>query len=356
MPKIGFGVIGCGGNIGQFHAKAITQVRGVRLIGVADSLVEKAAAMGKKYGVAAFGDYQDLLSLPELDAVCVCLPSGLHAKAAIVSAKAGKHVLCEKPLGITTRQVDRMIYAARQQKVLLGCVFQSRFSKAVRLARQAIARGRFGRLVLGKVSVDWHRKPEYYETGGWHGTKKLDGGGAMMNQAIHTIDLLQLFFGPVKSVFGQTARRLHEYIEMEDLAVATVLFANGALGSITATTASWPGQPARIEIHGTTGFAVIEDGRLAHWEFLKRWRVDDQIEVMIKQAQESIIGSAAADPTKSLNVEGHRLVIADFAKAIRQGRAPAINGPEGRKSVELIEATYESAQSGLVVSLPRHRL
>ncbi len=348
MAKVGFAIIGCG-NIGPVHAAAIQGVKAAKLVAVSDVVEATGRRLGDKYGVDVYTDYKKMLQRPDVQAVCLCVPSGLRAEIAEDCARAGKNILSEKPLEVSTKRIDRIIAATEKAGVRLGCIFQSRFADGTLLVKKAIEQGRFGKLVLGDAYIKWYRSPEYYASGAWRGTKKLDGGGALMNQGIHQIDLLQWFMGRVVSVNAQVTRVLHEKLEVEDLATATLRFENGAFGVIEGSTAIWPGHPARVEVHGSEGSACIEDGAIKSWQFKKRKAVDAKVEAML--SRESELGSGAGDPLSSLKTEGHRRQIEDFAKAILTGRAPLIDGREGRNAVALIEAIYKSAATGKTVNL-----
>lgn len=348
MATVGYGIIGCG-NIGPIHAAAIAEVRGAKLVGVADVRMETAEKLASQYGADAFDDYKEMLKRDDVHAISLCVPSGLRAEIAVDCAKAGKHILSEKPLDVTTKRIDKIIKATDDAGVNLGCIFQSRFSEGAEEIRKAIDQGRFGKVVLGDAYIKWYRSQEYYDSGAWRGTWKLDGGGALMNQGIHYVDLLQWLMGPVKSVYARTALVAHTGLEVEDLATAIIEFESGAQGVIEASTAIWPGHPARIEIHGTDGSAAMEDGKVVTWEFNKTKPVDKKIEAAM--AGDSSLGSGASDPLSSLKIEGHRRQIADFTKAIQKGVKPAIEGREGRLAVALIEAIYKSAKTGKVVKL-----
>jgi predicted dehydrogenase len=215
--------------------------------------------------------------------------------------------------------------------------------------KQAVESGRFGRLTLGDAYVKWYRTQQYYDSGAWRGTWALDGGGALMNQAIHTVDLLAWLMGPVVEVQAHTATLAHERIEVEDTAVATLRFANGALGIIEATTAAFPGYLKRIELHGSAGSAVLEEEDIKHWDFAQKSRSDAA--VLRQMAVSKSTGGGAADPA-AIGHHGHAMLLQDFVDAIRKDRAPAIDGREGRKSVEIILAIYKAAQSGKKVTLP----
>jgi len=348
MAKVGFAIIGCG-NIGPVHAAAIAEVKQAKLVAVSDVVEATGQRLGDKYGAEVYTDYRKMLERKDIQAVCLCVPSGLRAEIAEDCAAAGKNILSEKPLDVTTKRIDRIIKATDKAGVRLGCIFQSRFAEGPQLIKKAIDQGRFGKLVLGDAYIKWYRSAAYYGSGAWRGTKKLDGGGALMNQGIHQIDLLQWFMGPVATVRAQAKRALHEKLEVEDLAVVTLEFVNGAYGVIEGSTAIWPGHSARVEVHGTEGSAYVEDGALKFYQFQKRKAADAKIEAML--TRESELGSGAGDPLSSLKIEGHRRQIADFAVAILKDRPPLIDGREGRNAVALIEAIYKAAETGKTVKL-----
>ena len=348
MASVGFGIIGCG-NIGPVHAAALAEVQGAKLVAISDLRKEIVENLAGQYGADAYTDYKEMLKRDDIQAVCLCVPSGLRAEIAIDIAKAGKHILSEKPLDVTTKRIDKIIAATEKYNVLLGCIFQSRFSEDSMRIKKAIEQGRFGKLILGDAYIKWYRTQEYYDSGAWRGTWKLDGGGALMNQGIHQIDLLQWFMGQVKTVRAQTALVAHKNIEVEDLATAMLEFESGAMGVIEGSTAIYEGHPARVEVHGTDGTCVMEEGVITSWNFRKRRAIDKKIEAGFNE--ESALGSGAGDPLTALKHEGHRRQIADFARAIRTGGQPQLMGKEGRTAVALIEAIYKSARTGRAVNL-----
>ena len=348
MAQVGYGIIGCG-NIGPIHAAAIDTVKGAKLVGVSDLVEKSAKALAGKYGADAYTDFNEMIQRDDIHAVCICVPSGLRMEIATACAKAGKHILSEKPLDVTTKRIDKIIKATEDAGVLLGCIFQSRFADDSQLVKKALEQGRFGKLVLGDAYVKWFRSEDYYRQVPWRGTKKLDGGGALMNQSIHQIDLLTYFMGPVKRVRAQMTQATHTYIECEDLATAMLEFENGAMGVIEGSTAIYHGHPARVEVHGTEGSAVLEDGKLTFWEFKKRKPIDKNIEATLKG--ESELGSGAGDPLAALKIEGHARQIKDFTQAIQKGKRPLVEGSEGRVAVSVIEAIYKSAKTGKAVTL-----
>jgi UDP-N-acetyl-2-amino-2-deoxyglucuronate dehydrogenase len=345
---LGFGVIGCG-MISHFHARAIRDVRGARLIGGFDAVPAAAEKFADAFGVKAYPRLDDLLADPAVDVVTIGTPSGAHRDPAVAAARAGKHVTVEKPLEITLRRCDEIIAECQRSGVVLSTIFPSRFHDSSRLMKRAVEQGRFGRLTLGDAIVKWHRTQAYYNSGAWRGTWALDGGGALMNQAIHSVDLLLWLMGPAVEVHAQTALLAHRRIAVEDVAVATVKFANGALGVIEASTAVYPGYLKRIEIHGDAGSAVMEEEDVVRWDFAKKTAADQAI--LEGMAQRKGGGGGAADPA-AIGHHGHARQFQDVVHAIHKGVAPQIDGREGRRSVELILAIYKSAETGRAVRLP----
>ncbi len=344
----GFGIIGCG-MIAHFHARAIADLRGARLVGCYNQNAAKALEFAEEHDCVAFDTLEAMLADPAVDVVNICTPSGAHMESAVAAARAGKHVVVEKPLEVTLRRCDRIIDACRSNNVKLCTIFPSRFSPVNAATRKAIQAGRFGRLTLGDTFVKWWRSQEYYDSGGWRGTWKLDGGGAFMNQAIHNVDLLYWMMGDVAEVCAVTGTLAHERIEVEDTAVACVRFQNGALGVLEASTSTWPGLLKKTEIHGTAGSVIIEQDHLRMWEFEKKRAQDDTIRSRF--SADSATTGGAADPG-AISYAGHLAQLKDFVAAIRSDRAPAVDGAEGRKSVEIILAIYKAAWSGKRVTLP----
>jgi UDP-N-acetyl-2-amino-2-deoxyglucuronate dehydrogenase len=345
----GFGIVGCG-MISQFHAKAIADLRGAKLIACCDTRAESADKFAAANGCKSYHSLDDMLADPTVDIVTIATPSGLHMAPAVAAANAGKHVIVEKPLEVTLKKCDRIIKACEKNDVRLGTVFPSRFHDSSVKMKKAIDAGRFGRLTMGDAYVKWFRTQQYYDSGAWRGTWALDGGGALMNQAVHSVDLLVWLMGPVKEVCAQTAQLAHERIEVEDVVVATLRFANGALGVIEASTATYPGYLKRIEISGSEGTAVLEEEDLKTWDFAKPAKEDKAILADMQKSKST--GGGASDPT-AIGHHGHTKQFADMLEAIRKKRAPAIDGHEGRRSIEVIQAIYKSAETGgKVVKLP----
>lgn len=342
----GFGIIGCG-MIAQFHAKAIAET-GSKVVACFDHVPQAADRLATALGSRAYYDLKPFLADPNIEIVTIGTPSGAHAEPAIAAAQAGKHIIVEKPLEVTLEKCDEVIAAAEKAGVVLATIFPSRFHQSSLRLKQAIDLGRFGRLTLGDAIVKWYRTQEYYDSGVWRGTWALDGGGALMNQAIHSVDLLTWLMGPVVEITAQTALLAHERIEVEDTAVATVKFQSGALGVIEATTAAYPGSLKRIEIQGSTGSAVIEEEDIIRWDF-QTSRPDDA-EIREQMTCKLSGGGGAADPA-AIGHHGHAMLFADVLDAIKTGRRPISDGREGRKSVEIILGIYESAKRGKTIVL-----
>ena len=347
MAKHGFAVIGCG-VIAQFHARAIQNIRGSRLVAGVDAVPAAAEKFAREFGCAAYTDCREMLARDDIDIITICTPSGAHLEPAVAAARAGKHVLVEKPLEITLRRCDRVIEVCRTSRVKLGVIFPSRFSDAAQWLKKTLKANRLGKLALGEARVKWWRTQAYYDSGGWRGTWKLDGGGALMNQSVHAIDLLQWLMGPVESVRAVTATRAHKRIEVEDVAVAAVRFRSGALGTIQGATAAFPGFPQRIEISGGQGSVALTDGYISAWGPAKPRAAEAR--VVKKLGPVPGYGSGASDP-KAIGFECHRRQFVDFIKAVEGKGRHLVDGPEGRKAVEIVRAIYRSAQTNRTVKL-----
>ena len=330
--------------IGGFHAKAIRAMEGGELAGVADAAPERAAAMGKEYNVRAFESVDAMLADPGVEIVTIGTPSGAHYDPAMAAIKAGKHVRVEKPLEITTERIDAMMEAAAARGVTLAAVLNRRFHPAMDAFKRAADDKRFGTLTSASAYVKWFRDQAYYNSAAWRGTWALDGGGALMNQSIHTIDALLYLAGPVRSVQANTACLAHVNIEVEDIAVAILEFANGARGVLEGSTCSWSkdGHPARVQIAGTEGSVFLADEAFEVWDFMQSSPEDDEVRRTMMQGSEAGLG--ANDPS-AINFYQHQRNFEEVVKAIREGRQPATSASEARKSVELIQAIYESARN-----------
>lgn len=348
--SLGFAIVGCG-MIARFHARALAAIPGTRIAALVSRTKANGEAMLTELNLAPIpivSTVDEAVKLPGVDAVVITTPSGAHMEPAGVAAAAGKHVVVEKPLEITEERCDRIIEACDKFNVKLCTIFPSRFADSSATLKNAVEENRFGRLTLGETTCKWWRSQAYYDDGGWKGTQALDGGGALMNQAIHSVDLLLWMMGDAASVVGFTATLAHQRIEVEDTAVAAIRFKNGALGVIQATTSVHPGYPKTIAIHGDKGSAVIEQEDVLRWDFTPAMPSDD--EVKARFAAKVGASGGAADP-KAISFEGHRRQLADFVEAIAENRAPAVDGREGRKAVALIRAIYESNRTGRVVEI-----
>jgi UDP-N-acetyl-2-amino-2-deoxyglucuronate dehydrogenase len=345
---VGIGIIGCG-MIANFHARAVADIRGASVVACFDTHTPAADRLADEVGCTAYHDLDAMLRDPRVDVVTIGTPSGAHMEPALAAAAAGKHVIVEKPLEITLKRCDRIIEACRRHGVVLSTIFPSRFHESARVLKQAVDQGRFGTLTIGDAYVKWYRTQQYYDSGAWRGTWKLDGGGALMNQAIHSVDLLAWLMGPVQDISARVALLAHERIEVEDTAVASLRFENGALGVIEATTAAYPGALKRIEIHGSNGSAVLEEEDITAWNFARPTRADQML--LTRMAGRTKTGGGAADPA-AIGHHGHTAQFKDVLHAIRTGSTPLVDGQEGRRSVEIILAIYKAAETGRTITLP----
>jgi UDP-N-acetyl-2-amino-2-deoxyglucuronate dehydrogenase len=338
MSQVGIGIVG-GGLIGKVHAEAVQSIPDARLVAVCGRDEARTQAFAGRFGAAAYTDYDRFLAHPGLDVVNVCTPSGLHLEQGARAAHAGKHVLVEKPIEIDPARADELIATCEQAGVKLGVIFQSRFLPDVQRLKRAVEEGRLGRLMLCDAYVKWYRAPEYYADS-WHGTMRLDGGGALINQAIHTVDLLQWIVGLPETVFAMKGALRYD-IEGEDTLVASLKFPGGALGVIEATTSVKPGFKRRLEVSGERGTIILDGDAISVWE------VDG--EEAVESAGEQLT-DGSANPAAISN-EGHRRQIEDMVRAVTENREPVVTGREGRRSLELVAALYRSAASGEAVKL-----
>ena len=330
--------------IAHFHAKAISAMQGGELHSVFVRNPERAQAFADEYGCMAYSDFEAFLADSELQVVTIATPSGAHLDPALAAAKAKKHIICEKPLEVTTDRIDQMIQAASDAEVTLAGIFNRRFHPAMEAFKTAVDDNRFGQLTLCEASIKWFRDQAYYDSGAWRGTWKLDGGGALMNQSIHAVDQLLYLAGPVKRVSASIACLAHEGIEVEDTAVAILEFETGARGVIQGSTACWSssGHPATVELCGDKGSAFLSDEAFTVWDF--ETSTDSDTEVQSSLMNTSSQGLGANDPT-AINFTGHMKNFEDVVKSIQSNTTPSTSGEESRKAVELICAIYESAKS-----------
>jgi UDP-N-acetyl-2-amino-2-deoxyglucuronate dehydrogenase len=345
--SIGFAIVGTG-MIAEVHAQAIRDTPEAKLIAVWTRAAEKRHAFAERFGCRAAESLEALVADPEIRAVTVATPSGAHAEVAVPFLEAGKAVLCEKPLEVNLAAVDRILAAEQRGGGVLAGVFQMRLGRGAKLLKAAVEAGRFGRLTLCSAYIKWWRSPEYYASSSWKGTYKLDGGGALINQGIHAVDLLQWIAGLPEEVSAFTGRLAHPGIEAEDTVAATLRYAHGGLGVIEASSSSWPGSDLRIEVMGSRGSAVLVNDRLARWEFAEPHAEDEKVRQDFADGGTMKVGSG--DP-RGMSWNEHRVQIGDLARALLESRPPMIPGAEARRAVALVMAIYESARSGRTVRL-----
>jgi len=319
-----FGVVGLG--MGRNHAKTIaTNTERAELVAVCDLDEERVQGTAEELECEALTDYSALLGRGDIDAVFIGTPSGLHGEMAIQAARAGKHVITDKPMEITVERCEEVTREAKKAGVTFGVYFQHRFAQANRTIKRAIDEGEFGKLLVGEMRLKWFRKQEYYDGGGWRGTWAMDGGGALMNQSVHFVDLLVWFFGKPKAVTGMTDALNHK-IETEDTGLAVVRFENGALATVLGTTCSVPSLGTEMAVHGQNASVLLHDDKVVRWE--------------------------TAEGPREHEVDPPYHPIQDFVDAVVEGRPPMVPGDEGVKSVQLITAVYESARTGRTVEIP----
>jgi len=342
---LSFGLVGAGVG-GSFVAKALKMLENEGLASLAvvcDSVEQKAKEYASAYGAKSYAtDFGEMIRTRELDVVAISTPHFMHFPMAVEAIDAGISVLLDKPMTVNTEQADELIESADQKGVALGVMLQNRMSEDSQRVKQVVDAGGLGKMMLGEATVDWFRDTDYYAKSPWRGKKASEGGGVLINQAIHTLDLLLWFMGAVEHVEAEVDT-LHHSIEVEDVAVASLRFASRALGVIQASTATYPRFPSRLELHGTEGCALFEM---------------DNLTKLIARGKEEAIAQPAMASTGSWSKPeevlptNHYKVVKDFVCAIREGRRPKIDGREGRRSIELIEAIYESSSSGRRVTIP----
>lgn len=335
---IGIGLIGTG-TIADFHAEAISGIQGAELRGVYDTNPERGREFADRRHTEFFDDLQHFLNHPGINLVGICTPSGAHRDVAVAAAEAGKHVLVEKPIEVTVRRSRDIASACERAGVVLGSVFQTRFHPAARELKEAIDGGWFGRLSLVTAEVKWFRSQEYYDGSAWRGTWALDGGGALMNQSIHVVDLLLWFFGKPKTVDARAGLLTHTGIEVEDTLVAALEFEGGPLGTISVTTGAWPGSFKAVEVCGELGHVRLEEDRLVRWDFAPGSPGSKHVSPDRKGA------SDVTDPIK-IGSAAHREQYLDMLRAIESGGEPKLGAREAIDAVELVERIYRAAGIG----------
>ncbi|MFW5986047.1 MAG: Gfo/Idh/MocA family protein [Halanaerobiales bacterium] len=337
--KVRFGIIGCG-VIAPVHAEAIRKAESAEFVACCDVIEERARKMAENEGADYYLDYHKMLAREDIDAVAICTPSGMHSDMTVDCAQAGKDVVCEKPLDIKKDKLDKMISACRKADVKLGGIFQRRTFAASRRIKKATEEGQFGKMVLGDAYLKYFRSQEYYDRAEWRGTRELDGGGALMNQGVHGIDLLQWLMGDVESVYARTDALVRD-IEVEDTAVINLKFKSGAFGVIEATTSVYPARPSNLYLHGEKGTVVLEEQEIKEYEVINQ-------EIDMEKINKGLDGEFKdpADPSSANVQPGHIEIIQDFVEAVQEDRDPMITGESARKAVDIILAIYESARTG----------
>jgi predicted dehydrogenase len=339
LKTFGFAVIGCGA-IADFHLQAIREMEGARLVGVASRNERRARTVGEREGCKWTTDYRELLGDPEVDIVCLTTGSGSHGTIGVDVLQAGKHLLVEKPIAMSTREADRLIQTAEANGLYLSVVSQRRFERQHQIVRRVLADGGIGNLLFVEVACPFYRTQEYYDSSDWRGTLEHDGG-ALMNQGIHSIDLMLWMAGPVRSVFGKMATQTHR-MEAEDIGLALLTFENGAYGTLLSSTSIRPGFPPSLSFYGEKGAIKLEGTAITHWTVpgvplpqLDGHRGD---------------GAGVTDP-RNIPAEYHKMQLIDFVNALSEGRQPAVTAREGRAAVQLIEAIHQSNTTGREIRL-----
>lgn len=339
------------GVIGEWHAGVIRDLDGADLVAVVDPMAMRSSTLAGEHGARAFNTLDEALGSVEIDVVAVCVPSGEHASVAVAALGADKHVLIEKPVEISRDAVAKIRQAAARSDRVIGVVSQHRFDISTEIVTELVQEGGLGRLTSANVSIAWWRSQEYYDSGDWRGTWDLDGGGALMNQGVHTVDLLIAVMGAPREVFAYGATLAHERIDVEDTAVAVVKFDSGALGVIHATTAAFPGLSARLQIHGDRGSAIIDDDQLV---FVHRDGGNDSelnqiedFEERIEVQRSSVTGSREPGAMSDAHVYQYR----EFLDAVNGGPKPRVGLDEGALALETILAIYESVRTGKPVPI-----
>lgn len=340
MPPVGIAMAGSG-MIAGTHLAALKEIPQARIVGAWSRSPENTRRLAQQHQIRGYASYDELLADPGVHAVIICLPSGYHAEYGIRAASAGKHVIVEKPIDVTVARAQALIEACRKHDRRLSVIFQNRFTPAARRLREALEAGRLGRLILGDAYVKWYRSAAYYASNAWRGTVAVDGGGALMMQAIHAIDLLQWMMGGVRRVCGLVRTSTHR-IESEDVGVAAVEFSNGAVGVIEGSTAIQPGFKERIEIHGQKGSVTLEGGNITVW------KVEGCNEADYVEQRTVSYGSTSSPAISHVN---HKAQLEEIVASIQKNADSSVNGEEGLKSLKIVLGIYESSEKGRWVDL-----
>ncbi len=333
-----FGIIGTGAIAGH-HIASINEIQNCQVAALCSSTEERARLAQQKFGINSYASVQEMLVKEEIDVVCILTQSGNHLEPALAAAKAGKHVITEKPLEVTVQRADLMIEACKKAGVKLACIFQNRYTPSYQQLKKAVREGKLGKLILGNAYIKWYRDENYYQSSDWKGTLAGDGGAALINQGIHTIDLLLDIMGPVREVFGKTRTMVHR-IEGEDLGLALLSFQNGALGAIQASTAAYPGYPERLEIFGENGSIILEGGVITAWNIQG-------------EPPANIVAASNTGASNPMDIDYilHKTQIEEIVQAIRTNQEPLVNGEVAKRSLALIQAIYRSNSMGQPVFL-----
>ena len=341
--EIGFGVVGLG--MGKHHCNAIQTAPNARLVAICDTDPERLKPSAEDYHCKAYNSFEEMLKDDEIDVVNIATPSGSHTDLGLKAAAAGKHIIVEKPADITAPRINQLLAASRQYNVRIAGIFQSRFEILNNHIRDAVQTNKIGHLIGVHGHLPWYRAQSYYEGkhGSWKGTWDMDGGGSLMNQGVHTVDLLQWIGGPVESVMGMFGVFGHE-IEAEDQTVALLRFANGAIGTLYTTTCCYPGFDQRLTFYGSQGSIIKEEGSLKHWKTIDDKEGEQEIK-LLEEFGAKKKASGSADPL-AVSFDGHTRIIMDIMAAIEEDREPEITLESAKHAVEIINAIYQSGRTG----------
>ncbi len=339
-PSIRIGLVGCGA-ISTQHLEAIAAVDGLALAAVTSASVDRARAVGERWGVPWSMSLHDLLARDDVDAVTICTPSGLHPEQALAALRSGRHAIVEKPIALSVEEAEAVVREGHDRGLAVATISQRRFEPAVRALEAAVAAGALGRISLIIAEGLYHRPQAYYDSAAWRGTRELDGG-VLMNQAIHMIDLVRWIGGPVSSVSGHVATLGHR-MDAEDTASISLRFASGALGEIVATTCATPEFPTELRVYGDRGHVRIAGERAVEWDVpgVEAPRDDDT----------PAPAGTAGTQTWGTNAVGYLRQYGDFVEAVRAGRAPVVTGEDGRNAVAIVAAAYEADRNGRAIAL-----
>ncbi len=333
MKPLGIALIGCG-MISKVHLAALSEIPEAQICGIWSRNPETTKKCAFENRIKAYESFEAVCNDPEVRVVILCTPPGLHVDHGLQAAAAGKDLIIEKPLDVDYDKAKKLVETYRQKGLKLAVIYQNRYTEAARQVKTAIEQGLLGKLILGDAYVKWYRSPEYYASADWRGTWEIEGGGALITQAIHSVDLLQWFMGGVKSISGLTRITTHR-IQTEDLSVAVLEFNNGALGVIEGSTAIVPGFKERIEIHGQKGTIVLEGGNI------KEWKVEGCNEADYVRSEKIVYGKTNSPAISYLN---HQVQLKEIICSIQNDSEPEVNGEEGLKSLEIVLGVYQSAQ------------